>query len=254
MFIPEIRLTTNTTEPDQNATQTRSVKDRVTVLITAESIIAGFMIAYGAVNSQLLVSWGCKSFEAVCDRTGLVGTYIAGVFINGVVLTSLASIMFLLSSIPTNEEAKVKSKPEEHRYRQNYNAGYDLFIATILGTAVFVVSNTISIHNFTVTLSGMPIPVQPVADLLYYEFWLYVVFLAALLAMALIFDCEKVLSRFEHHALLRFLCVAAIAVIVFDSLVVLAFWIIVSHLSCPLTCTPASSAGVFPFRPMCSLT
>lgn len=187
-------------------------------MITAESIIAGFMIAYGAVNGQVLVDW---------SRHGgrLTGTYIAGMLINGVVLTSLVSILFLLSSVPTNVNIKDRGDPKEDKYKQKYCAGYDLFLMGILGTAVFVVTNSFSIYRFTVSLPHVPmiIPINPLADILYHEFMLYAAFLLVLLIIGLVLNCKEVLNFFARvrgHGLLCFLLVAVVIAALTDSFAV----------------------------------
>lgn len=173
------------------------MKDRVTVLITAESIIAGFMIAYGALNGQLLAYW---------SRHGgrLMGTYIAGIVIDAVVLTCFASIVLLFNSIPTTT----------NRNKGRYYAGYDLFLMAILGSIIFVVANGFSIYHFTVGPNHTPIyiNVRPLADLLFYAFLVYAVVLIMLLPMMLICNCKVLLLFFVRahcHALFIVLFVAA---------------------------------------------
>jgi len=181
------------------------------------------MIAYGAVNGQILLIWACKSeltANVNCDMSGLVGTYVAGMMINVVVLTSFASILFLLSSIPLN----IENGGRFEEVRTKYYAGYDLFLVALLGTAVFVVSNSSSIYNFTVKLAGMSWHVHPLADLLYYEFWLYVgVLVIVLLIGWCIPDVAKVFAKCEGHSLLYFLLIIGVAVVLADVFAVLAF-------------------------------
>jgi hypothetical protein len=190
------------------------------------------MIAYGAVNGQLLVGWGCQSFGALCNMSGLMGTYIAGMEINVVVLTSLASILLLLNSIPTSNKEPAVCKGR-------YYLGYDLFLIAILGTVAFVFGNAISIHSFTVSPIhvAMNIPVEPLAGLIFRVFLFYAGLLAVVLVMALLVNSVKLLGffkggRWHRHGLLILLLfiagfVAAIAYILAPD----AFWIIGNHLS-----------------------
>lgn len=166
----------------------------MTVLITAESIVAGFMIAYGALNGQLLVDWSRH-------HGSLMTTYIAGIVVYAIVLTCFVSIVLLFNSLHTNRTIG-KNKEEEKKNKQKldwrYDAGYDLFLMAILGSAVFVVTNGISIHQFTVASLSQHRPPKPIscfdnstfyafgqvaklADVLYYEFLFYPVFLFLLL-------------------------------------------------------------------------
>jgi hypothetical protein len=175
-----------------------NMTDRVTVLITAESIIAGFMIAYGALNGQLLVDWSRH-------HGSLLTTYIAGIVIYTIVLTCFVSIVLLFNSIPTNGENLLG----------RYNAGYDLFLMAILGSAVFVVANGFSIRQFTVGSNHMPIsciPVSPLADIWFYAFLVYAAFLLVLLMAVLIFSRRKLLGYLERnpHLLLKALFSAAV--------------------------------------------
>jgi hypothetical protein len=113
---------------------TRSNKtDRVKVMITAESVIAGFMIAYGALNLQMLVYWTEKEHVG-----SLVTTYLSGVLIYLVALTCLTSIILLHASLDTDST-------EDARYKW----GSWLFNWTILMTAIFVCLNVDSIYTFT---------------------------------------------------------------------------------------------------------
>lgn len=177
----------------------------MTVLITAEAIIAGFMIAYGALNGQLLLKW---------SRYGpsyMMTTYIAGIVINAIVLTCFVSIVLLFNSLRTNSANKT-----DDDLQGRYDAGYGLFLTTILGSMVFVFTNGFSIWHFTFGSEHMPIHcvlVTLFADVLFYAFVVYFVFLSAIL----LFSWKGNLSCFARHAhlvgtipvLIAFFCVAA---------------------------------------------
>jgi hypothetical protein len=158
-----------------------------------------------------------------------MGTYIAGVVINGVILTSFASILLLSSSLPL-------SNRNEAIRQGRYYLGYDLFLFAILGTASFVVSNTFSIQNFTLKLRGMWICrdcIQPTAYLLLWEFVGYTIFLAALLVMALLCNPIGILGRLRgdrhhRHALIGILLVVAFIVVVMDIMVCCCCGLLVS--------------------------
>jgi hypothetical protein len=103
-----------------------SQNGRVNALITAESIIAGFMIAYGALGGQLLIYWGKHGRPET--------TYLAGILVNAIILTCLASIYILFRSINRG---------------YGYWAGYNLFKLALFGSSFFVIINAISITHFT---------------------------------------------------------------------------------------------------------
>jgi hypothetical protein len=154
--------------------------NRVTVLVTAESIIAGFMIAYGALNGQMLFDW-----SRVKDAS-LMPTYIAGIVIYAIVLTCLVSIILLFTSVPTHRQINGGNNKDEEQRNLLCNAGYDLFLMAILGSAVFVFVNGLSIHHFIVT-DQMPISCIPLelANVLFKEFLFYAVFLVPLVLLSL---------------------------------------------------------------------
>jgi hypothetical protein len=103
------------------------------MIITAESIIAGFMIAYAALVSQMLVSWS-KVLGA-----SLFTTFQAGLLTSLVVLTCFQSILFLYRSTgPLNRQPNI----------EDFQTGYDLFIAALLGTGIYVILNIISWYRF----------------------------------------------------------------------------------------------------------
>jgi hypothetical protein len=137
--------------------------DKVTVLITAESIIAGFMIAYGGGVGPNLLYWSEKGGS-------LLTTYFAGLLTYATVLTCFASILLLFKSLDAEEENDVR-----------YSWGYRLFIVTILMSCFYVGISVVSIYHFTVSADHKPleISVTPLADWLVAGFSGYVVFLIA---------------------------------------------------------------------------
>ena len=116
--------------------------EKVGVLITAESIIAGFMIAYATLVTQMLFSW------SRVEGASLFTTLQAGLLASAVVLTCFRSILLLYKSAdhkPTDESEMAKAK-------MNYGAGYDLFVAAILLSGIYVIFNALSIYHFTLRL------------------------------------------------------------------------------------------------------
>jgi len=144
--------------------------DRVTVMITAESVIAGFMIAYGALNNQMLLYWSDPK-----NQGSPVTTYLAGVWIYAAVLTCLTSILLLHASLDTNSMEDVR-----------YKLGNYLFDWTILMTGAFIFANVSSIYHFT----AMPehttydVPVTPWAFVAWSGFIAYGGFLVFIWALA----------------------------------------------------------------------
>jgi hypothetical protein len=117
--------------------------DKVTALITAESIIAGFMIAYGALVGQNLLYWSEPKHQG-----SLFTTYFAGILIYAIVLTCFVSILLLFKSLDANEKDGVR-----------YKAGYRLFSLAIVVSCVYVVLNVGSIYHFTVSTDHKPLEV-----------------------------------------------------------------------------------------------
>jgi hypothetical protein len=111
------------------------LESKVTALITVVSIIAGFMFAYGALNMQMLTYWADH-------KASLVGTAAAGIYIYGIVLTSLVSILFLYWSL----DAETK----DFRYKW----GFALFLLTIALSMIYAVLTAESIYTFTVTTNS----------------------------------------------------------------------------------------------------
>lgn len=154
---------------------------KVTSLITAESIIAGFMIAYGALNGQMLIYWSEPRHHG-----SLVTTYIVGVGIYAIVITCLASILLLYWSLDTNEMDDVR-----------YKAGYGLFIWAIFLSCVFVNVAVWSIYHFTTATDHKPydVPVTPWTTVSVIGFYGYVVFLIYVGALAILTHSKEV----RHH-------------------------------------------------------
>lgn len=132
-------------------------KDRVTVLITVEAIIAGFMITYGSLNGQMLIYWSILK-----NGGSPVTTYLSGVWIQLVVITSLTSILLLHASLSSNSMKDPR-----------YTWGSFLFNVAIIMTFLFVATNALSIYHFTVTNSTYNIAPSPAAQ------WMLLVFIVA---------------------------------------------------------------------------
>jgi hypothetical protein len=176
----------------------------VAVLITAESIIAGFMIAYGAINGQLLVQW------SHVDSSYMMTTYIAGIVIYTIVLTCFVSIVLLFDSLGTEST----TEQEQDHLRAKYNAGYDLFLMAILGSAVFAFASGYSIYHITVTPGNVPIycnSVPPLAEVLFGAFGVYAVSLPLLVLVPLILQRRRIIGCLEGkpHLLLKILVFVA---------------------------------------------
>jgi hypothetical protein len=112
---------------------------KVTVLITAESIIVGFLAAYATLVNSTLVYWS--------ERGGQVFTTVfAGLLIYAMMLTAFRSVHLLFRSIDTDD-------PENEDYR----AGYDLFLIVLFGSGIYVLMNAASVVHFSMTGANVPI-------------------------------------------------------------------------------------------------
>lgn len=157
--------------------------DKVTALITAESIIAGFMIAYGALVGQMLVYWSDRSHAG-----SLFTTYFAGLLIYAIVLTCFVSILLLFMSIDDDEANGLK-----------YKRGYYLFICAILVACCYVVLNVGSIYNFTISTHHTPLDVPLMVGLTDTEaatisviaFFVYAAFLFVVLILTIMRRSKK---------------------------------------------------------------
>ena len=118
--------------------------NEVTALITAEAIIAGFMISYATLVSQMLTYWSEH-------RGSLFTTFQAGLLASAVVLTCFRSIFVLYRSI-NSKSTKVNTT--------DYEEGYAMFIAAILLSGIYVVLNVLSIYHFTLRR----LPIAPLSD------------------------------------------------------------------------------------------
>lgn len=114
--------------------------EKVTVLMTVESVIAGFMITYGALVGQMLITWRELHGE-------LFTTVFAGVLIYALVLTALRSMLLLFKSIDRKDQDDA-----------NYMAGYSLFKTLVYGSGLYVLLNVASILNFGITQKPVPYP------------------------------------------------------------------------------------------------
>ncbi len=106
---------------------------RVTALMTAESIIVGFSIAYASLINERVVhlrDFGKPVFTTV----------LAGLLVYGLVLTAFRSLLLFYKSIRTDDP-----------FERNYNSGYDLFLMTILGSGLFALMNAASIVHYAKT-------------------------------------------------------------------------------------------------------
>ena len=123
------------------------------MLITAESIIAGFMIAYATLVSQMLFNW------SRVKGASLFTTFQAGLLASAVVLTCFRSIFLLYrSTAPTNADKNADA---------DYEVGYDMFIAALLLSGIYVMLNVLSIYRFTLlsSVSIKPTPISTPWDL-----------------------------------------------------------------------------------------
>ena len=110
---------------------------RVATLITAESIIVGFLVAFGLGVNQTLVSW---------IETGkpIFGTVFAGLLISLLALTAFRSMLLLYQSIDISDVDGAMLSDERYR------VGYDLFLMVIALTGFYVLTNAFSILHYAV--------------------------------------------------------------------------------------------------------
>lgn len=167
-----------TPEKGQKINEYTNKTNKVTALITAESIIAGFMIAYGALVGQMLVYWADPlHWSDPLHPPSLLTTYFAGVLIYAIVLTCFVSILLLFKSLDAEET-------DDSRYK----AGYCLFIWAIVVSCLYVALNVGSIYHFTVTPDHkpLPLPAEPGATLSLIGFIDYAAFLFFLGVLAIL--------------------------------------------------------------------
>jgi hypothetical protein len=101
--------------------------------MTAESVIAGFMISYAALLGPNLLYWAEPAHHG-----STFTTFLVGLLIFGIVLTFFRSLLLLFNSIKTSETDM-----------KRYKAGYELFMAAMLGAGTFVILNALSVYHFT---------------------------------------------------------------------------------------------------------
>lgn len=135
--------------------QLRRKEAKVTVLMTAESIIIVFLIAYAPAVSQMLVYWSDKSHPGP-----LFTTVFSGLLIYTLILIAFKGILMLYRSIDANDPNN-----------ENYEVGYDLFLVVVGGSCVFVAMNAISILQYGKTGSSLNVPYEP-------WIWIWAVFFA----------------------------------------------------------------------------
>jgi small-conductance mechanosensitive channel len=197
------------------------------VLITAEAIIAGFLIAYGAVNGQMLTYWSNR------PNGSPTTTYIAGIVLDAIVLTSFLSIVLLFNSLHTTNTNDTKN------LLGRYNAGYDLFLWAILGSMAWVVTNGYSIYQYTVTNQTIRCfdnstfqaigQVVTLHDSLFYVFVVYAAALSVLVLLLMVpkLDC-KVLRHFfardDHPLFIDLLCFWILIAVIVGSLFGSTVW------------------------------
>ena len=118
---------------------------RVTALMTAESIIVAFLVAYGPTVNSTLVS-------LMASGKPIFGTVLAGLLISAVALTAFRSILLLYQSIDISNLDDVRHSDERYR------AGYDLFLMVIAGSGVYVLINAYSILHYAMIGENVDVP------------------------------------------------------------------------------------------------
>ena len=113
--------------------------NKVAALITAEAIIAGFMISYATLVGQMLIYWS--------EHGGsLFTTFQAGLLATAVVLTCFRSIFVLYRFIHSTQTNTA-----------DYEEGYAMFVAALILSGIYAVLNLLSIYHFTLR----PKPIEP---------------------------------------------------------------------------------------------
>jgi hypothetical protein len=120
-------------------------KRNVTALMTAESIIVGFLVTYGVTINDKFVS---------LTRNGepIFGTVLAGFLISALAITAFQSIYLLYRSIDISISDLNDLKDSDKRYK----AGYDLFLMVLAGSGLYVVMNAYSIIHYAVIGANVP--------------------------------------------------------------------------------------------------
>jgi hypothetical protein len=107
-------------------------KDQVTALMTAESIVVGFLLAYSSLFNVRVVD-----VTHLPQPQSPVSTVLAGFLVYGLILTAFRSLLLLFESIRTADPCE-----------GNFRAGYDLFLLVILGSGIYVVMNAVSVVHY----------------------------------------------------------------------------------------------------------
>jgi len=115
--------------------QLANKETKVTALMTAESIIVGFLLAYTSLINERVVA-----LKSLSPPQSVFTTVLAGLLIYGLVLTAFRSLLLLFESIRIRDSCE-----------SNYNAGYDLFLLVILGSGLYVLMNAFSILHYATT-------------------------------------------------------------------------------------------------------
>jgi hypothetical protein len=169
----------------------RTMDRRVTALMTAESIIVGFLGAYATLVNSTLVFWS--------ERGGRIFTTVfAGLLIYAMMLTAFRSVHLLFKSIDTND-----------LNNKDYKAGYDLFLVVLFGSGIYVLMNAVSVVHFSMTGANVPIPDERLSISIAASFfvaWVLLVVLAPLELTECI-RCTRSKLGDLHFGLLAFLLV-----------------------------------------------
>ena len=107
-------------------------KENVTALMTAESIVVGFLLVYASLINARVVDLR-KASQPVFS------TVLAGFVVYGLVLVAFRSLLLLFESIRASDF-----------YDDNYNAGYALFLLVILASGFYVMMNTFSLVHYAI--------------------------------------------------------------------------------------------------------
>jgi uncharacterized protein with PQ loop repeat len=109
-------------------------------LITAESIIAGFLIAIASTYNQLNVQYtgAGKSY---------LTPYLGGLLIAALTITAFRSVLLTFDYVHKKNEKK-------------YEIAYDLFIIVVIGAILLVIAGVISLVDIVTRQQYTPIPVS----------------------------------------------------------------------------------------------
>lgn len=118
----------------------RVMDRKVAALMIAESVIVGLMFAYAPSVNTTLVFWIGQGGSPVTTVWAGLGIYV-------LILTGFRSIHLLFKSIDTVDKDN-----------ENYRAGYYLFLAVIVGSSTYVLSNAISILHYAQCKAAVGFP------------------------------------------------------------------------------------------------